>query len=253
MGETTGISWTHHTFNPWAGCVKVSPACENCYAEIETKRYGFVTWGKDSERRRTSAAYWRKLQAWNTSAKEAGERRRVFVGSWCDIMEDRPELQAIRLDLYLHIEDCPDLDFLLLTKRPQNFRKFLPAQWLTHPLPNVWGMTTVETQDYRWRAEELADTNFAVRGISAEPLLGPLDISGLDVDWVIVGGESQAGARPMQIEWARSLRDQCESLGVAFHFKQWGEHDSQLVKIGKKAAGHLLDGREWRQVPARNA
>ena len=268
MGNVTGISWCDHTFNPWAGCTKVSPACDNCYAEKDTKRYGYVKWGKDADRRRTSMAYWRQLDQWNAAAKAEELRRRVFVGSWCDIMEDRPELQPIRLDMYVHIEDCPNLDFLLLTKRPQNFRKFLPQSWLRNPRSNVWGMTTVESEDYLWRAKELVETPFSVRGLSCEPMLGPISLrwplwaplkeypytnneyDGLRMlDWVIVGGESQVGARPMPIEWARELRDQCVAAGVAFHFKQWGEHDANLVKIGKKAAGHLLDGIEWLQIP----
>ena len=250
MGETTGISWTHHTFNPWAGCVKVSPACDNCYAEADTKRRGFVEWGKDAERRRTSPSYWKQLRKWDSEARRVGERRRVFVGSWCDIMEDRDELQTIREDLYGEIDHCQSLDFLLLTKRPQNFRRFLPASWLSFRADNVWGMTTVESPEYYWRAQRLAATPFVVRGLSIEPLLAAVDDVPLEgIDWVIVGGESQHGARPMRPEWARALRDRCVEAGVAFHFKQWGEHDANLVKIGKQKAGHLLDGIEWLQVP----
>jgi protein gp37 len=252
MGIDTGISWTHHTFNPWAGCTKVSPACDHCYAESDTARYGYVKWGKDAVRRRTVESYWKQLKKWNASAEKEGIRRRVFIGSWCDIMEDHPELQAIREDLYPLIMQCDWLDHLLLTKRPQNFRRFLPRAWMDRPLPNVWGMTTVESPEYLWRAEALVSTPFAVRGLSMEPLLGEfpqMDWAG--IDWAIVGGESQAGARPMRIEWARGLRDQCSAAAVAFHFKQWGEHDSGLVKIGKKAAGSLLDGVEWKQFPER--
>ena len=250
MGETTGISWTDHTFNPWAGCTKVSPACDNCYAEKDTKRRGFAEWGKDAERRRTSESYWKQLDKWNRSAEKDGVRRRVFIGSWCDIMEDRAELQSIREDLYPIIERCMWLDFLLFTKRPQNFRRFLPGEWIGFPLPNVWGMTTVESPDYLWRAHALRDTPFVIRGLSMEPLLGDFpQIDWHGIHWAIVGGESQNGARPMKPEWARSLRDQCVKSGVAFHFKQWGEHNADLVHIGKKAAGCLLDGVEWKQIP----
>ena len=257
MGETTEISWAHHTFNPWAGCTKVSPACDNCYAEKDTHRRKFVDWGKDATRRRTSESYWNQLEKWNRAAEKAGERRRVFIGSWCDIMEDRAELQPIREELYPRIESAKWLDVLLLTKRPQNFRRFLPKAWLDHPLPNVWGMATVESQDFLWRAEALVQTPFHIRGLSVEPMLGPVVLTnhpmfwkgGGKLDWVICGGESQHGARPMQIEWARSLRDQCVSAGVAFHFKQWGEYDAGLVHIGKKSAGRLLDGRIWQEFP----
>lgn len=250
MGQTTDISWTHHTFNPWAGCTKVSPACDNCYAEIETKRYGFVEWGKDADRRRTSAKYWEQLAKWNYQARVMRERRRVFVGSWCDIMEDRPELQAMREEIYPLIEAADWLDVLMLTKRPQNFRRFLPVAWLERPLPNVWGMTTVETPEYLWRADALRDTPFVVRGLSMEPLLGEFpQIDWRGIHWVIVGGESQVGARAMRPEWARGLRDQCVAAGVAFHFKQFGEHDAELVHIGKKKAGRVLDGRTWDEFP----
>lgn len=251
MGITTGISWTHHTFNPWAGCTKVSPACDRCYAEIETKRYGFVTWGKDGPRRRTSAKYWDQLERWNTAARIAKERRRVFIASWADVMEENRQLDPIREELWPRLEPLESLDLLLLTKRPQNFKRYLPRDWQRFPRINVWGMTTVESKEYLWRADALRETPFVVRGLSIEPLLGPLGTLNLSgIHWVIVGGESQHGARAMRPEWAREIRDQCLQAGVAFHFKQWGEHDSRLIHIGKKKAGRDLDGREWNEVPA---
>lgn len=250
MGQTTEISWTDHTFNPWAGCTKVSPACDNCYAEKDTHRRQFVKWGKDAIRRRTSEGYWGQLAKWDRAARKDGIRRRVFIGSWCDVMEENPQLTPILCDLWPQLRKCHSLDLLLLTKRPQNFRRFLPPDWIEIPLPNVWGMTTVESAEYRWRIDALRDTPFAVRGLSIEPLLGPvgdLDLRG--IHWVIVGGESQHGARAMNPDWAREIRDQCIAANVAFHFKQWGEHDSDLIHIGKKAAGRLLDGRTWDEFP----
>jgi protein gp37 len=279
MAEETGISWCHSTFNPWLGCVEVSPACDNCYARtLVTGRMGKQVWGKDEPRPRTSVSYWKQPAAWNRAAERDGVRRRVFCGSLCDVMEDRRDLDPIRQELYRVIERTPHLDWLLLTKRPQNFRRFLPPTWIKAPRYNVWGMTTVENNDYHWRAWELLKTPFAVRGISAEPLLGPLDLDewelvykgwrhgasiGQYLDWVVCGGESGSKGRPMQLEWARKLRDQCVAAGVAFHFKQWGEwkpseyeaesglkvYGPQLIQIGKKAAGHLLDGREWLEFP----
>jgi protein gp37 len=236
--------------NPWAGCTKVSPACDNCYAEKDTNRRGFVKWGKDAERRRTSVGYWNQLDKWNRNAEKSGERFRVFIGSWCDIMEENAQLTPIRMDLWPRLEKTPFLDKLLLTKRPQNFRRFLPRHWLDNPLPSVWGMTTVEGPEYLWRIDALRDTPFAVRGLSMEPLLAPvgtLDLRG--IHWVIVGGESQHGARAMRPEWAREIRDQCIAAGIPYHFKQWGEHDAGLVHIGKKAAGRELDGRTWDEFP----
>lgn len=253
MGEITGIGWTDHTFNPWAGCTKVSPECDHCYAEADTAFHKYVEWGKDAPRRRTSPAYWKQLEKWDRAALRDGVRRRVFIGSWCDIMEDNRQVAPIRADLFPKLECTPALDKLLLTKRPQNFRRFLPRHWLERPLPDVWGMTTVGLAEYSWRIDALRDTPFAVRGLSCEPLLGPLphlDLRG--IHWVIVGGESQRGARPMRAEWARDIRDQCVAAGVAFFFKQWGSHNSDLARIGNsgKSAGCELDGREWKQFPA---
>lgn len=250
MAELTEISWAHSTFNPWAGCVKVSPECDNCYAEKDTNRRGFVKWGKEVPRRRTSESYWNQIEKWDRAACKANERRRIFIGSWCDIMEHNPQLDPIRASLWPRLSCCTNLDLMLLTKRPQNFRRFLPPSWLEHPLPFVWGMTSVGIASTRWRIDALRDTPFAVRGLSCEPLLGPLpnlDLRG--IHWVIVGGESQYGARAMKPEWAREIRDQCIAANVAFHFKQFGEHNADLVHVGKKVAGRLLDGREWNEFP----
>jgi protein gp37 len=253
MGKTTEISWTDHTFNPWWGCTKVSPACDHCYAESFSKRTGNAVWGKDAPRRFFSDAHWAEPLKWNRDAEIAGVRRRVFCGSMCDVMEDREDLTGHRDRLYHLIAVTPHLDWLLLTKRPQNFSRFLPFIWLHSPMPNVWGMTTVESPEYLWRAEALLKTPFRKRGLSMEPLLALVDISRqlstLGIDWVIVGGESGHGARPMHPNWARSLRDQCVEVGVAFHFKQFGEHNSDLIRVGKKKAGRLLDGVEWNQFP----
>jgi protein gp37 len=250
MSEATEISWAHSTFNPWAGCVKVSPECDNCYAEKDTNRRQFVKWGKNVPRRRTSAAYWNQLEKWDRMAAIEGNNRRVFIGSWCDIMEHNPQLDPIRADLWPRLEGCRHLTQMLLTKRPQNFKRFLPRHWLENPRSNVWGMTSVGIASTQWRIDALRDTPFIVRGLSCEPLLGPLpDLDLRGIHWVIVGGESQHGARAMRLEWALDIRDQCIAANVPLHFKQWGEHDSNLVHIGKKQAGCLLDGREWKEFP----
>jgi len=261
MGETTEISWADATFNPWAGCSKVSPACDHCYAEIETKRYGYAEWGPEAERRVTSDAYWLKPHVWNKAAEREGVRRRVFCGSWCDVMEERAgaegkKLNAQRSRLWSLIQQTPWLDWLLTTKRPQNIRRLVPPDWLRVPEPNVWLITTIESDRYYWRWQALSSIKAVVKGISAEPLLGPLSLGQMTddydyplPDWIICGGESQRGARPMHPAWARSLRNECVALDIPFHFKQWGEHDANMVQIGKKAAGHLLDGQEWRQIP----
>jgi len=243
MGANSRIEWTHRTFNPWWGCTKVSPACDHCYAERWAKRTGFDVWGKDASRRFFNDSKWDEPLRWDRAAAKAGERHRVFCGSMCDVMEDAPGLQEIReAKLYPLIEATPFLDWLLLTKRPQNFRRFLPAAWLDRPRPNVVGMTTVESERYLWRADVLLRTPFSWRGLSMEPLLGHVDIGPFigikprklssewhgptltrGIDWVIVGGESGHGARPMHPDWVRAIRDQCLEAGVPFFFKQWGE------------------------------
>ena len=253
MGENSKIEWTTHTFNPWAGCTRVSPACENCYAETDTKRYGYVDWGPRATRRVVSEATWRNPIKWNNDAHATGVRARVFCASWADVFEDRPEVVAARIRLWHLIDQTPHLDWLLLTKRPQNIGPMIPVEWRGRWPANVWLGTTVEDQR---RAEEriphLAEHAAVVRFLSVEPLLGEVDLRrylGTVVDWVLVGGESGAKSRPMQPAWARSVRDQCVRAGVALHFKQWGEFGDQLIRLGKKNAGRTLDGRTWDELP----
>lgn len=277
MGENTAIEWADHTFNAWIGCTKVSPGCANCYAEARSARWGDVEWGPGKERRRTSEANWRKPLSWDRAAARDGVRPRVFCASLADWLDDEAPISWLA-DLLALIGQTPNLDWLLLTKRPQEwlvrmrdvvyhleeeerrhldadgdpkglgdgcFARTLARQWICDEAPaNVWVGTTVEDQR---RADEripqLLEIPARVRFLSCEPLLGPVDLEAAfsvtdaqgepsgprcnpngspAVGWVICGGESGAGARPMHPEWARSLRDQCVEAGVAFHFKQWG-------------------------------
>lgn len=274
MGANSGIEWTHHTFNPWRGCVKVSPACAHCYAETWAKRTGKPIWGPHTQREHAAESYWNGPRKWDAQALEAGERRRVFCASLADVFEDRNDVIAARLRLFSLIEATPNLDWLLLTKRPENMLRFAPAKWEALGWPkNVWAGTTVENQEVSHaRLTALSRVPAAVRFISAEPLLGPLEIQGWlgegDIDWVICGGESGGKARPMQAEWARSLLEQCRTAGVPFLFKQWGEWapfvraveqhdivvrplpDGQMARIGKTQAGRQLDGKTWDEYPA---
>lgn len=179
MGETTKIEWCHHTFNPWRGCTKVSPGCTNCYAETLSARNPSVlgTWGPKGTRVVASESYWRQPFAWNRAAEKAGERRRVFCASLADVFEDRRDLEEPRRRLWDLIRATPHLDWLLLSKRPQNFW-MLPATWKSAPQPNVWLGVSVENQEYAdERIPVLLDTPAAVRFLSCEPLLGPLDLS----------------------------------------------------------------------------
>lgn len=270
MGKDSKIEWCHHTFNPWWGCVKVSPACTRCYAESFAKRVGQKVWGATSPRRFLSDGNWAEPLVWDRLAAEAGARHRVFCGSMCDVMEDRFDLKAPRTRLFNLIADTPNLDWLLLTKRPENFRKFLP--WgdapISHAWRNVWGMTTIESSDYLDRWEELSRVSFVVKGLSMEPLLGPVDLpkSFLELGlraWCIVGGETGSNPRMTQAVWARTLRDQCAAYGVPFLFKQWGDvlpdtQNSRLVgigpssagiRVGRARAGRLLDGKFYDGFP----
>lgn len=261
MGAQTGISWADHTFNPWWGCEKVSPACAHCYAETFSKRIGLKVWGPESERRFFGPHHWNEPLRWNKAAEKAGVRRRVFCASMADVFEDRPDLVQARADLFLTIEDTPWLDWLLLTKRPENIRRLLPGWWNGRPWPNVWLGTTVENQHFAdERIPHLLAVPAVVRFLSVEPMLGPINlremagrddwhIDALDtpdptcrIHWVIAGGESGAQHRPSDPYWFRGLRDQCVSAGVAFHFKQWGGQNP-------KANGRELDGREWNEFP----
>lgn len=235
MGENTGIQWAHHTFNPWWGCVKVSPACDHCYAESDAARYGyrpggahFPIWGKGTQRRGLSENHWKQPLKWDRKAAEAGERHRVFCGSMCDVMEDRRDLDLARVDLFRMIEQTPNLDWLLLTKRPQNYRKLLPPAWLDSPRPNVWLGTTVESNEYRWREQELLQLRAAVRFISNEPGLEFVHVSRY-IDWVIIGGESGSNARPFDIAWVRQTIEQCAAAGVACFVKQLGARPYEVV------------------------
>lgn len=351
MAENTKIEWTDHTFNPWIGCTKVGPGCDHCYAEnLMDKRMGVAVWGPGNERVRTKEANWKMPLRWNAQADafmaQHGRRQRVFCASLADVFDNAVDPEWLS-DLFDLIRHTPNLDWLLLTKRIGNWKSRiravqehlgarLPAlpkprslsdeeadamnwvdAWIRNdvdPIPeNVWlGISIVNQAEADRDIPKLLAVPARVRFLSMEPLLGPVDLTSIEVfggdaeifplkgttncvndegepaedvpalDWVIVGGESGPGARPMHPDWARSLRDQCEAAGVPFLFKQWGEwmptiregdtvklvfekgaphgpdqpafHDwpdgQGAARVGKKAAGRLLDGRTWDGFPA---
>lgn len=247
MGQFSKIQWTHHTFNPWWGCSKRpgDPACHNCYAEAMAKRYGHAVWGSKKPRRRLSDAHWRQPLKWDRDAAAAGVRERVFCASMADVFEGRADLDPLRRRLWDLIKLTPNLDWLLLTKRPENIKSML-GLW-PDQRGNVWLGTTAVTQ--RWydeRLPHLLENRAAVHFVSVEPQMEHIDLrldrypkSGPRPAWVIDGGESGGKARPFEIEWARSLRDQCREAGVAFFMKQLGsnpvEHEGDLVRIRTKS------------------
>jgi protein gp37 len=281
MAIDTGIRWTDHTFNPWWGCTKVSPGCDNCYANTLAKRYGHDIWGNNTERRFLSENNWRQPLKWNQMAEAQHKRHKIFCASMADLFEYRDDLVQPRVRVLDLIEATRHLDWQVLTKRPQNIRKMLPADYV-YP-PNLWLGTTVENQemaDKRIR-RLLENVGAAVRFLSCEPLLGPVDIrnylrpngDGAKIDWVIVGGEAGHNSRPMNPNWAASLIRQCTEAGVPVFYKQWGDYvplskvkdqekryrtvsffkrngdEFLMARVGNKHAGIEILGREWSQFP----
>lgn len=321
MASETNIEWCDSSWNPWLGCTKVSPGCDHCYAERSTPaRVQGIKWGPGQPRIRTSPANWKQPIAWNNSAisfqMEHGRRRRVFCASLADVFDNEVH-DNWRYDLFELIQATPDLDWLILTKRIGNVVPMLErafdtnarysrepvvnraTPWRAWPWPNVWlGISVVNQEEAERDIPKLDRTPAALRWLSMEPLLGPVDIGweriwgtggGNGLDWVVAGGESGPGARPMHPDWARNIRDDCKEAGVPFLFKQWGEWtpgenvervrgtvdtaflcddtwrihplnlatdhghiDDQpdLYRVGKKTAGRLLDGAEHNGFPA---
>ena len=270
MDDDAKIQWRDHMINPWRGCAKANPGCADCYAEAGSKRNPAVlgVWGPNGTRVVAAAPQWTAVERWDRDAAKAGERRRVFVASLADVFEDwrGPMVTArgtrigseftsmadVRSLLFGLIDDCPNLDFLLVTKRPENVRRMWPGR----RRGNVWLLTSVEDQataDRRvpelLRLGDLAP----VLGLSMEPLLGPVNLNrveyripdsmgitvggvlgdtdgetfsprhkGKGLDWVIVGGESGHGARPCDVGWVRSIVEQCQDAAVPVFVKQLG-------------------------------
>jgi protein gp37 len=259
---STAIEWTDETWNPATGCDRTSPGCDNCYAlklAGRLKRMGQPNYQADGDPRTSGPGFGVTCHPHMLDQPLRWRRpRRVFVNSMSDLFH--PDVPAEFIgDVFDVMGRCPQHTFQVLTKRPQRMRAVL-EQWQEHggmwrrsdlmwcgggrwPLPNVWLGVSIESDAYSFRADHLRATPAAVRFVSAEPLLGPLpslDLAG--IDWLIVGGESGPGARPMHPDWARDLRDRCTPTLTAFHFKQWGGRTP-------KAGGRELDGRTWDEFP----
>lgn len=234
MRQSTGIEWTDATWNPVTGCSKTSPGCANCYAERLAKRLQAM--GSSHYRLGFDVA-------WHEDALDAPLRwrkpRRVFVNSMSDLFHEDVPFEFVER-VFDTMRRARRHQFQILTKRSDVLARF--SSRLIWP-PNVWMGVSVESSQYVQRIDRLRYVDAAVRFVSLEPLLGPipdLDLTG--IDWVIVGGESGYGARPMEEEWVLDIRNQCLSSGVPFFFKQWGG-------VRRKAAGRLLEGRSWDQFP----
>lgn len=264
MGAETKIQWCDRTWNPWRGCEHDSPGCDNCYAEAGSLRNPAVLgeWGPEGERAIAAESYWRLPAKWDREAATAGERRRVFSLSYGDWLEDRRGLDPHRARMLAMIAATANLDYLLLTKRPGNFRPLLVrafnillrqendgfemvAKWLGgEPPKHVWLGTSVEDQQRAdERVPDLMALPAALRFVSVEPLLGPVNLQrgiyatppdarlrgttlhrGLfgSIDWVIVGGESGPHARPCDLDWIGSIITQCVTADVPVFVKQLG-------------------------------
>jgi protein gp37 len=276
MAKNSTIEWTHHTFNPWWGCNKVSPACDHCYAETWSHRLGHDLWGSREDRRFFGENHWREPIRWNDESAAGGTRPRVFCASMADVFEWRADLNEQRARLWRLIERTPNLDWLLLTKRPQHILRMTP--WERDWPDNVWVGTTVENQRFAdLRLRHLLRVPSRVRFLSCEPLLGSLDLTSwfnrdsyFPIDWIIAGGESGAYSRPMHPDWVIRLLEQCQRAQVPFHFKQWGhwapaelldipipattlrmanERAVDMIAAGKGRSGRLLEGSTWDGLP----
>ncbi len=250
MSKTT-IEWTEYTFNPWWGCTKISEGCAKCYAETFSRRVGFAEggskfpiWGDSAERRFFGDKRWAEPLRWNAAAEKLGVMHRVFCGSMCDILEDREDVVDARKRAFALVEDTPNLLWLFLTKRPENAGSMLPRHWSGNgwwPRNAMLGVTIENQKRLEERMPCVEQLHHLFPGIhmfaSCEPLLSGLDwrSGNYDLlqffDWVIGGGESSPGARPMHPDWIRKLRDDCAErtdMGrpwpVPFLFKQWGEY-----------------------------
>lgn len=246
MSDRSHIEWTDATWNPVTGCNKVSPGCKHCYAETFSERFRGVP-GHPFEQGFDLRLWPQRVELplrWRTP-------RRIFVNSMSDLFHERVPDEFIAA-VFDTMQQAHWHHFQVLTKRPERMARFLASR--SHALgelrdthPNVWVGTSVETQRYVGRAEIVASIPAAVRFLSCEPLLGPLELQDVlgtsGINWVIAGGESGHGARPMDIEWVRTIRNQCRKARVAFFFKQWGG-------ARKHETGRMLDRRTWDQMPA---
>jgi protein gp37 len=256
MSDKSAIEWTEATWNPVTGCDRVSEGCDHCYAQTLAKRLkamGSPRYQRDGNSRTSGPGFGVTLHIdqltlpmrWSTP-------RTVFVNSMSDLFHDDVPSDFI-VEVFRTMAATPSHTYQVLTKRPGRMASLL-ARWHSSSelrdlveLPNVWLGTSVENQ--RWaavRVPKLIETPATVRFLSCEPLLGPIDLEMAlpHLDWVIVGGESGPGCRPMDPDWARSLRHQCKASGVPFFFKQWGGRTP-------KAGGRKLDGRTWGEMPSR--
>jgi protein gp37 len=247
MATRSTIEWTEATWNPVAGCTVVSPGCTNCYAMRLAHRLEAIGQAKYIGTTRLSGG----RPKWNGQINldwknvELPKRwhfpRTIFVNSMSDLFHDAIPERFI-LNVFKTMIETPQHTYQILTKRAERLDEL--ADKLPWP-KNVWMGVSVESTEYQWRVDHLRNTSAAIKFLSLEPLLGPMDeLDFHGIDWAIVGGESGPNARPIEVDWVRSIRDRCNAAGIAFHFKQWGG-------TNKKQSGRVLDGKTWDELPVR--
>jgi len=239
MAQKSEIEWTDATWNPVTGCTKVSPGCKHCYAEVFAERFRGVP-GHPYEQGFDLKLWPERLEAplrWKVP-------RMIFVNSMSDLFHERVPDDFIERVFHTMVR-APHHTFQVLTKRASRLAQWHAEHEAFWEMPNVWLGVSVEDRRYGVsRIEPLRSVRAAVRFLSVEPLLedlGSLNLAG--IDWVIVGGESGRGARPMRPEWVLSIRNQCQAAEIPFFFKQWGGR-------WKKRTGRLFDGRTWDEIPS---
>jgi protein gp37 len=236
MAENSSIEWTEATWNPLTGCTKISPGCKHCYAERLAQRLKAM--GQKNYRNGFKLTLHEHMLETPLRWKSP---QLVFVNSMSDLFQTGVPLEFIHR-VFRTMQSADWHLFQVLTKRSARLLELSPK--IIWP-SNVWMGVSVENQKYTFRIDHLRQTNAKVKFLSLEPLLGPLPQLNLKgVDWVIVGGESGPGARPMKADWVSDIRDQCESVGVPFFFKQWGG-------VNKKKAGREFEGITYDAMPAR--
>jgi len=245
MATNSSIEWTEATWNPVVGCNVISPGCTNCYAMRMARRLEAMRQPKYAGTTRMSGG----RPKWNGVVRVDEDSlklpatwrigRMIFVNSMSDLFHDKVPFEFVQR-VFETMRATPQHTYQILTKRAERLEELAPELNWPH---NVWMGVSVENADYLYRIENLRRTQAAIRFLSLEPLLGPLESMNLKgIDWVIAGGESGPGARPMDPSWVRSIRDQCQTAKVAFHFKQWGG-------TNKKKTGRTLDGQTWDELP----
>ncbi len=245
----SSIEWTDATWNPVAGCTAISPGCTHCYAMRMAARLeamGMTKYRSVTRRSGTRAVWTGRLMLDRSTLQSPlswRKPRMVFVNSMSDLFHEQVPAAFIE-SVWTVMGNARRHTFQILTKRTGRMAEVAASLPL---LPNVWLGTSVESEEYCWRLDALRRTPAALRFVSFEPLLGSIKQAGLDgIGWAIVGGESGPGARPMQAEWVRDIRDACRRSGTAFFFKQWGG-------TNKKRAGRIFEGQTWDEFPVRYA